>query len=136
MGTTLASARSRCASSSHGTTRDDDAAMNHENTEIYRKAMELADICLPLAGRMPVGYGFMGDQLRRAATSISMQFSEGCRKKSVKERRCYFDGAAGSASEISANVDLLLRAKAIDTAEHARVKDMCDHICAMLFKFH
>lgn len=64
-----------------------------------------------------------------------MLVGEGCRKKSAKERRYYFDGSAGSASEVSSNMDMSLRAQAINEAEAARVKDMCDHICAMLHKY-
>jgi four helix bundle protein len=109
--------------------------MNHEDTEIYKKSIELCEKSFPVADRMPPGFGFLADQIRRSAASVPSNFGEGCKKKSPKHRRKYFDDAAGSASEVSAHMDVAYTASSIDDAERVRIKDLCDHICAMLHKF-
>jgi four helix bundle protein len=109
--------------------------MNHENTDIYKKALSLVGDCLPIAKRMPPGFAYLGDQLRRAATSVPFTFAEGCRRKSAKDRAHYFDMSKGSAREVSSVIDVAHIGAMINDDERALVKDKCDHICAMLHNF-
>jgi four helix bundle protein len=110
--------------------------MNHEDTEIYKKSIELCERSFPVASRVAPGFAFLADQIRRSAASVPANFCEGCRKKSAKHRRKYFDDAAGSASEVSAHVDVAFTASSVSDDERKAIKDLCDHICAMLHKFH
>lgn len=85
--------------------------------------------------QLPTGYGFLADQLRRASSSVVLNFSEGSSRSSVRERRRYFQIARGSALEVSAVLDVAARFGAIDSAIHSRGVDLCDHLSAMLFKY-
>src|SRR5437868_4174589 len=52
-------------------------AFMFENLEVYQKAVDLADSIAELSDGFPRGYGFVVDQLNRAALSISMNLAEG-----------------------------------------------------------
>ena len=110
--------------------------MNHENTRLYEVALQLVGQCSHLAKGFPAGLGYLGDQLRRAATSVPLNFAEGCRKKSPKERERFFETAACSAREVSAIIDVAHVIDVVNASDRDRAKDRCDHLCAMLYKFH
>lgn len=109
--------------------------MNHENTRLYQTSLELVGQCADLVERFPPGLGFLSDQLRRASASVTLNFAEGCRKRSARERARYFETAACSAREVSAVVDVAFRLKGVGDGERLAVKDRCDHLCAMLYRF-
>ena len=48
-----------------------------ENLEIYQKAVDFADEITTLTEAFPRGYGFLADQLNRAALSITTNLAEG-----------------------------------------------------------
>ena len=106
--------------------------MHHEQTRIYTTALDVVSDAAAVIRELPVGYGFLADQLRRAASSVVLNFSEGSKHTSRRERRRYFTMAAGSATEVSAVVDVAKRFGVIDTALGAALKDRCAHVCAML----
>ena len=110
--------------------------MNHENTRLYKLALELVGQCTQLAKRFPPGMGYLADQIRRASSSVPLNFAEGSRKSSAKERARYFGSASGSAREVSAIVDVAHLSEAISATDREVAKDRCDHLCAMLYKFH
>jgi len=109
--------------------------MHHENTRLYQTALDLVALCASVVEHLPPGLGFLGDQLRRASSSVPLNFCEGCLKSSRKERTRYFETAAGSAREVSAILDVAVRFKGISEEARLAGKDHCDHICAMLYKF-
>jgi four helix bundle protein len=110
--------------------------MNHEKTRLYQTSLELVAQCAQMAKRFPPGLGFLSDQLRRAAASVPLNFAEGCRRKSLKERARYFEIASTSAREVSAIIDVAFVSEGVAEDERAKAKDRCDHLCAMLHKFH
>ena len=110
--------------------------MNHEKTRLYRTSLQLVGDAARLIHRFPPGLGFLVDHLRRAAASIPLNFAEGGRKRSTKERARYFETASCSAREVSAIIDVAHQLKGVSDDEHAAVKNRCDHICAMLHRFH
>jgi four helix bundle protein len=109
--------------------------MNHENTRLYTTSLMLVGQCAQLIESFPPGLGFLADQLRRASSSVTLNFAEGCRKRSARERARYFEIAACSAREVSAIVDVAHQLNGVADGERAVAKDRCDHLCAMLYKF-
>ena len=63
--------------------------MQHTNTRIYRRSLELVAISRDAIDSFPVGYGYLADQLRRAASSVVLNFSEGTGKRTRRDRRRY-----------------------------------------------
>lgn len=109
--------------------------MNHENTRLYQTSLELISEVAAATRRFPSGLGFLADQMRRAAASVTLNFAEGCRRRSAKERARFFEIASGSAREVSAVADVAHRLGGLGEQQRIEVKDRCDHLCAMLHRF-
>ena len=104
-------------------------------TVIYRKAIELAAVSYEVIGALPVGYGFLADQLRRASSSVALNFAEGYEKSSAAEQRRFFNIALGSAQETLAIFDVAHAMQAVSPSLHSRGIDLADHLSKMLWKF-
>ena len=109
--------------------------MQLDNTRIYQRALELIDFVKQILSKLPTGYGFLQDQLRRASSSVVLNFAEGYAKPSLKEQRRFFAIARGSASEVCAIFDVAHRFGLISNDEHRYAKDLSDHIVRMLVIF-
>ncbi len=109
--------------------------MNYRRTHLYNKALELVRTTHSIIRTLPVGYGFLADQLRRASASIVLNFAEGCGKSSLAERRRYLVIARGSAYEVAAAIDVAAALGAATAPACAEALELCDHVCAMLTRF-
>ncbi len=76
--------------------------MQFSQTKIYVKTMNLVDLSQTILLDLPFGYGFLADQLRRAASSIPLNFAEGYGKRTPKDQRRFFIIARGSTNEVAA----------------------------------
>jgi four helix bundle protein len=61
-----------------------------EKLEVYRKAVDFADAIAALTEGFPRGYGFLVDQLNRAALSIATNLAEGNGRFAKPDRRNFF----------------------------------------------
>ena len=84
---------------------------------------------------LPPGYGFLADQMRRAASSVALNFSEGYGKSTPADQRRYFRIARGSAYEVAAALDIALGFEAVTAERQTQGKELCDHLAAMLTRF-
>jgi len=109
--------------------------MQHTNSRIYTHALDLVDLVRSALDQLPQGYGFLADQIRRAAASVPLNFAEGCGKLSFRDRRRYFLAAKGSAYEVAAALDVAARFGVVSSEIHDRGHDLCDHLGAMLSKY-
>ena len=80
--------------------------MLHEKLKCYRKAVMLAEGLSKEGARWPKGVGYLHDQLRRAIASVVLNIAEGNARRSIAERRRFFEIARASAVEVSACIDL------------------------------
>ena len=80
--------------------------MLHENLRCYRRAIELAEGLSKEGARWPRGFAYLVDQQRRAMASVVLNLAEGNARKSVKERKRFFEIARASVVEVAACVDL------------------------------
>ena len=109
--------------------------MQFSHTKIYRKTMALIDLSQTILLDLPLGYGFLADQLRRATASIPLNFAEGCGKRTPKEQRRFFMMARGSTNEVAAILDVGLRLRVITKDKHEEGMELCDHLARMLTRF-
>ena len=109
--------------------------MLHLNTKTYEKSLQLVSLSRQLVERLPFGFGFLTDQLKRASFSVVLNFSEGCSRKTKKERLRYFQIARGSVFEIAAIFDVTRHWLIIDEEIYKQGKDLCDHLSALLYRF-
>jgi len=66
-----------------------------EKLEVYQKALDLADEIAALTENFPRGYGFLVDQLNRAALSIATNLAEGNGRFTRPDRRDFFTMIGG-----------------------------------------
>ena len=109
--------------------------MFFRTTRIFAEAQNLVQEGNGLTAQLPRGYGYLADQLRRASTSIILNFAEGNGKKGLKERQRFFRIAKGSLYEVAAVYDVALSFGLIGKPFHEKVIDRCDYIAAMLSKW-
>ena len=109
--------------------------MKYSTTIIYQRALQLVKLARGVMHELPPGYGFLSDQLRRASSSIALNFAEGCGKSSPKDRRRYFHTSRASAYEVAAILDVAERFGVLGKGYHTEGKDICDHLAAMLSNF-
>ena len=109
--------------------------MQYDNTRIYHRSLELIDLTRIVIAELPSGYGFLADQLRRAASSIPLNFAEGYGKHTKREQRRFFMIARGSACEVAAALDVAWRFGVIADDHHTRGCELCDHLARMLTLF-
>lgn len=74
-------------------------AFMFEKLEVYQKAVDFADEIAGITENFPRGYGFLVDQLNRAALSIATNLAEGNGRFTKPDRRNFFTIARGSAQE-------------------------------------
>jgi four helix bundle protein len=79
----------------------------HTNLEVYKFSYELTLEAYKITKKLPDSERFnLVSQIRRAAISVHMNFAEGCSRKSVVERKRYYEIARGSVIEIDTALDI------------------------------
>ena len=70
-----------------------------EKLIVYQKSIDFADAVCGHTEQFPSRYGFLVDQLNRAALSISSNIAEGNGRFTKADRRFFFGIARGSVQE-------------------------------------
>lgn len=81
--------------------------LNHQKLDVYEVSKNLVIECYRLSKILPEDekYG-MKSQIRRAALSVHLNIAEGASRKSVIERKRFYEIARGSIIEIDAALDI------------------------------
>lgn len=109
--------------------------MNYRTTRIYNRSLELIDFVARILKSLPPGFGFLADQIRRAAASVTLNYIEGCGRAGVADRRRFFHIAIGSTLEVAGTLDVMHRFGVVGESERAVGQNLCDHLAAMLRRF-
>lgn len=89
--------------------------LNHYKLDVYKSARELRFECYQMLSRLPDSERFnLTDQIRRASTSVVLNITEGCSRKSETERKRYFEIARGSVIELDSCFDIAIECKYIE----------------------
>ena len=81
--------------------------LNHQKLEVYKTSRKLNGECYKLTQKFPTEEKFnMVSQIRRAALSVHLNLAEGSSRRSVLERKRYFEISRGSLIEIDAALDI------------------------------
>ncbi|WP_267401749.1 MULTISPECIES: four helix bundle protein [unclassified Chryseobacterium] len=89
--------------------------LNHYNLDVYKSAKELRSECYKNLSKLPDAERFnLTDQIRRASTSVVLNITEGCSRKSEVERKRYFEIARGSVIELDSCFDIIIECNYIE----------------------
>ena len=103
-----------------------------EKLLVYQKAVDFADQVCATTEQFPRGYGFLIDQLNRAALSIAANIAEGNGRFTKADRKNFFIIARGSVQECVPLLELARRRNLVDDAKHAELKSQLEEISRML----
>ncbi|OGQ25018.1 MAG: hypothetical protein A2138_08495 [Deltaproteobacteria bacterium RBG_16_71_12] len=83
--------------------------LDHEKLDIYQHALKFVADAQQLADDLPGKRGDLGDQLRRASTSIALNIAEGAGEFAPREKARFYRMARRSAVECAAILDVAVR---------------------------
>jgi four helix bundle protein len=107
-------------------------AFAFEKLIVYQKSIDFADAICQQTEDFSRGYGFLVDQLNRAALSIAANIAEGNGRFTKPDRRNVFGIARGSVQECVPLLELATRRKLISELTHIKLKDQLEEIARML----
>jgi four helix bundle protein len=82
-----------------------------EKMDVYRQSLEVLDLAVAVADLVPRGQRPLADQIKRAASSISLNTAEGIGEFKPAEKARFYRMALRSASETTAILQITLRLK-------------------------
>ncbi len=103
-----------------------------EKLDVYQKAIDFADQVFALTEGFPRGYGFLSDQLNRAALSIAANLAEGNGRFTKADRKNFFIIARGSVQECVPLLELARRRGLLDNKNQSNLKTELEEIARML----
>src|SRR5215204_5621633 len=79
----------------------------HTKLEVFKFSQELVLECYRITKNFPADEKFaLVQQIRRAAISVHLNLAEGCSRKSLSERKRYFEISRGSVIEIDSAIGI------------------------------
>ena len=103
-----------------------------EKLLVYQKSVDFSDQVCATTEEFSRGYGFLVDQLNRAALSISANIAEGNGRFTKADRKNFFIIARGSVQECVPLLELARRRKLIDEPKQVELKSQLEEISKML----
>ena len=103
-----------------------------EKLEVYQKAISFADQIAALTQDFPRGYGFLVDQLNRAALSIATNLAEGNGRFTKPDRKNFFTVARGSAQECVPLLEIARRRGLLNESKHDALREQLETIAKMV----
>ncbi len=103
-----------------------------ENLDVYQKAVDFADRAVSLTEEFPRGYGFLADQLNRAAPSIATNLAEGNGRFTKADRKHFFVIARGSVQECVPLLELAKRRGFVHDDQHTALRQDLETIAKMI----
>jgi four helix bundle protein len=85
-------------------------SLSHSKLDIYQVVQELILECYNQVKKLPDDESYnLGQQIKRAAISVKLNLAEGASRKSMLERKRFYEVARGSVIEIDAAMDICVR---------------------------
>jgi four helix bundle protein len=103
-----------------------------ESLQVYQKAVDFADEVAASTESFSRGYGFLGNQLNRAALSIATNLAEGNGRFTRADRRNFFTIARGSVQECVPPLELARRRGLLDGDTHQGMRDGLEAMAKMI----
>ena len=106
--------------------------LSFQKLDVYRCAVEFLALTVDLCSEVPRGNAALLDQLRRAATSISLNIAEAAGRTGAADAARTYAIARGSAMECAAILDAMVILKIIEAKRHQHGCELLERTVAML----
>lgn len=104
-----------------------------EKLDVWKKAVTLYEQISQLSDAIDRKHQFsLGEQIRRAALSISTNIAEGTGREGQKESKHFFNIAKGSVYEVVSLLRIMQSQGYVVEEEYGRLYGQCDEIARML----
>jgi four helix bundle protein len=107
-------------------------AFTFEKLLVYQKSVDFADAVCGHTESFTRGYGFLVDQLNRAAVSVAANIAEGNGRFTKPDRKNFFGIARGSVQECVPLLELARRRKLLSEDSHVQLIANLEEISRML----
>ena len=101
---------------------------------MYQIAIEFVILADEVIEHLPRGRAYLGDQLQRAALSISLNIAEGAGEYAVDEKARFYRMAKRSATECAGVLDVCQRLRLVEENRYAKGRELLIGIVSMLVK--
>jgi four helix bundle protein len=106
-----------------------------ERLEVYNKAISFTNSIFNICNNFPIKLQYsLGDQLRKASLSIINNIAEGSDKRSLKDKKKFYEYALDSARECIPMLTITSFQGLINKDGENNLRDECTIICRMLRK--
>ena len=106
--------------------------LSFQKLDVYQRAVQFLALTAEIGDQAPKGNAALVDQLRRAASSISLNIAEAAGRTGKADSARTYAIARGSAMESAAVLDALALLKVLDEGRKERGMVMLESIVAML----
>ncbi|MCK4283374.1 MAG: four helix bundle protein [Candidatus Brocadiae bacterium] len=103
-----------------------------EKLQVYQKAVDFADEAIVLTQGFPRGYGFLTDQLNRAALSIATNLAEGNGHFTKGDRKHFFIIGRGSVQECLPLLEVARRRGLLEERRQATLRQDLESMAKMI----
>ena len=108
--------------------------LSYQKLRVYQCAIQFLARAATIIQKIPRGYSFLADELKRAAVSIPQNIAEGAGKPSEADRSRYLGIARGSAMECGAVLDACRVLKLVEPGTLVKGSELLERIVSMLSK--
>ncbi len=108
--------------------------LSYQKLDVYHCSIKFIALVASLICKLPRGYFFLADELKRASVSIPQNIAEGVGKPGVADRSRYLGIARGSALECGAILDVGATLKLFSAGDHEKGMEVIERIVSMLTK--
>ena len=108
--------------------------LSYQKLDVYQCSIQFIALVSMLIRKLPRGYFFLSDELKRASVSIPQNIAEGAGKAGIADRSRYWGIARGSAMECGAILDVGAALNLFSASDHGKVLELVERIVSMLSK--
>ena len=109
--------------------------LKHKNLDVYQAIRELVRETYKISLSLPTEEKFnMVQQIRRAALSVKLNMAEGSTRKSIVERKRFYEISRGSVVEIDAALETAIDLKYFEISDLEIMGNLLNKCFAMLTK--
>ena len=114
--------------------KDKGPVLDHEKLDVYHIAIEFVILSDAIIEHIPRGRGYLSDQLKRAALSISLNIAEGAGEYAIDEKVRFYRMAKRSATECAGILDVCQKLQLLDGQEYVKGRELIVRIVSILVK--